>query len=390
MGKLLPIECGGFARGAVGEVDVAAVVEVELRNGAVRKHGHNILLRDVHTVERLRTFLFCEEVEAFRVRRPFVAVHPIVEIFRQHLRRLALSVVNGKAEAVRLIARHTLHAVGNVTAVGRIGRRTVPGFVLRRDVFRRSAFYRHDEEVGIGAGFGVRAAFGSVANLATVWREGIYGTAEREEQFFRARCEVAVGLALRVEHDEVGVESVGVVRPMAVEQTVRKVCLHGTFGTALDPRSIFLSVGSQFGTDACREGNVASVGRNHRGVNAQRIVRKLRALLVGKRVGKHLRLAVDRGDEIEPLAVLSPNGTAALAVGRDVFHRAAVGVHEVNVGSRLVLLQIGSAARVGKLLPVGRHADGVHAFHAVEVFYGERALLGTGGRGYACTKGCGE
>ncbi len=105
---------------------------------------------------------------------------PSIEVLGQVDGLPRLAVVQHQAEAVALVSRTLLGAVGDVLAIGRIERSRVAGGIVGGDVLRgdgrdarRSIVYRDDPEIVVGGcGFDLVVVRG-VANLLPVRREGV-------------------------------------------------------------------------------------------------------------------------------------------------------------------------------------------------------------------------
>src|SRR5579864_3971523 len=72
------------------------------------------------------------KIDSLRIRRPHERANPRVELFRQILLLPRLAVVQHQLEAVALVSRTLLGAVGDVAAIGRIERRRVAGRIFGR------------------------------------------------------------------------------------------------------------------------------------------------------------------------------------------------------------------------------------------------------------------
>src|ERR1019366_7330612 len=97
----------------------------------------------------------------------------MIEILRHILLLACLAVVEHQPEAVALVSRTMLGAVGDVLAIGRIERRRIAGGIVGGDVLCRSPVHRNDPEIVVGGrGFDLVVVRG-VANLLPVGREGV-------------------------------------------------------------------------------------------------------------------------------------------------------------------------------------------------------------------------
>src|ERR1700722_13330957 len=97
----------------------------------------------------------------------------MIEVLRQVLLLAGLAVIQHQAEAVALVSRTLLGAIGDVLAVGRIERGRVAGGIVGGDVLCRSAADRDNPEIVIGRGGFVLIVIRGVTNLLAVRREGI-------------------------------------------------------------------------------------------------------------------------------------------------------------------------------------------------------------------------
>src|SRR5579864_858063 len=84
------------------------------------------------------------EINPLRVFGPNKRSHPTIEVLSQILLLPRLAVVEHQAEAVALVSRTLLGAVGDVASIGRIERRRVAGRIIGGDVLRRPSADRDD------------------------------------------------------------------------------------------------------------------------------------------------------------------------------------------------------------------------------------------------------
>src|ERR1700722_7034657 len=117
----------------------------------------------------------------------------MIEVLRQVLLLAGLAVIQHQAEAVALVSRTLLGAIGDVLAVGRIERGRVAGGIVGGVFFCRPPADRDNPEIVIGRGGFVLIVIRGVTNLLAVRREGIVVlAAEREyRRVVVARREVA-------------------------------------------------------------------------------------------------------------------------------------------------------------------------------------------------------
>src|ERR1039457_2344555 len=97
----------------------------------------------------------------------------MIEALRYILLHARLAVVQYQAEAVALVSRTLLGAVGDVAAIGRIERRRVAGGIVGGDVLGRASADRDDPQVVIGGSRRILVVIRGVADLLAVGREGI-------------------------------------------------------------------------------------------------------------------------------------------------------------------------------------------------------------------------
>src|ERR1035441_9796687 len=137
------------------------------------------------------SFVLGGEIKLGGIRCPDEASDPVVKILREIFLLPRLAVVQHQPEAIALVSRTLLGAVGDVLAIGRIERRRVAGGIVGGDVLRldgrdarRSIIHiqRDDPEIVVGGGRGFDlVVVRGVANLLPVWREGVVVLpAERE------------------------------------------------------------------------------------------------------------------------------------------------------------------------------------------------------------------
>ena len=173
---------------------------------------------------------------------------------------------------------------------------------------------------------------GDEADFLAVGREVVGdAAAQHEDERVAAGSQVLVGLGLRVEEDEMVAAAVAVARPVAVEQFVGDMRLHGTLLLLLHTGLVGLGVGSEVGINLGGEGDIAAVGRHHRVVDAQFIVGQLLALAGSQVHTENLCRTILIIGITDTLAVLAPHGRAALAVLGEGTHVGAVCVHHVDV-----------------------------------------------------------
>src|ERR1035441_3312614 len=150
------------------------------------------------------SFVLGGEIKLGGIRCPDEASDPVVKILREIFLLPRLAGVQHQPEAIALVSRTLLGAVGDVLAIGRIERRRVAGGIVGGDVLRldgrdarRSIIHiqRDDPEIVVGGcGFDLVVVRG-VANLLPVRREGVVVlSAEREHgRIVVARREVVGG-----------------------------------------------------------------------------------------------------------------------------------------------------------------------------------------------------
>src|ERR1022692_2480802 len=107
----------------------------------------------------------------------------MIETLRYILLHARLAVVQHQAEAVALVSRTLLSAVGDVAVIGRIERRRVAGGIVGGNVLGGAAIDRNDPEIVIVRRRRVLVVIRGVANLLPVGREGVVVLpAEREHR----------------------------------------------------------------------------------------------------------------------------------------------------------------------------------------------------------------
>src|ERR1700722_11301 len=129
------------------------------------------------------TLFFRGKVNSFRISSPNIRTHPTIEILREILLLFRLAVVQHQAEAVALVSRTLLGAVGDVAAIGRIERRRVAGGSVGAAVLGlgqnlagrgvRRSVNRDDTQSVVGGSGLVLVMIRGVANLVPIGREGI-------------------------------------------------------------------------------------------------------------------------------------------------------------------------------------------------------------------------
>ena len=191
--------------------------------------------------------------------------------------------------------------------------------------------------------------------------------------------DVGVGILGYVVDDDVPELAVGVVCPVAEEELVGQVGLHGSLGLALVGFGVGLAVGpADGGPHLCGKGYEVAVGRNHGPIGAEGVVGELARLARLQVVGKHLQPVVGHGGIVELGSVGAPLGGEAL----DALQGLVV---DVERGLGGLALQVGRADVVGQL-PLGRHRGGGGILHPIQVGDGESPFLGVGACGHQCAK----
>ena len=127
----------------------------------------------------------------------------MIQVLCQILLLARLPVVQHQPEAVALVSRTLLGAVGDVAAIGRIERRRVAGGIVGGDVLglrqnlrgrgARRSIDRDNPQIVVGRSRRILVVIRGVANLLPVGREGIVILpAERKNRrIIVAGCEVA-------------------------------------------------------------------------------------------------------------------------------------------------------------------------------------------------------
>src|SRR5271166_487766 len=133
-------------------------------------------------VNRRLTVIFGGQIN-FVSSGPAKRSHPTIEILRKILLLARLAVVEHEAEAVALVSRTLLGAVGDVAAIGRIERRRVASGIVGGDVLGWPSADRDDPQIVVGRSRRILVVIRGVANLLPVRREGIVILpAEREHR----------------------------------------------------------------------------------------------------------------------------------------------------------------------------------------------------------------
>src|ERR1017187_11002475 len=97
----------------------------------------------------------------------------MIETLRYILPLACLAVVQHQAEAVALVSRTLLGAVGDVAAIGRIEWRRVAGGIVGGDVLRRASGDGDDPQIVVRRSRRILVVVRGVANLLPVGREGV-------------------------------------------------------------------------------------------------------------------------------------------------------------------------------------------------------------------------
>src|SRR3984893_12582514 len=126
-------------------------------------------------------FVLRAEIDRLGIGRPCKRSNPMVKVLRQILLLAGLAVVQHQAEAVALVSRTLLGAVGDVVTIGRIERCRVAGRIVGGDVLRRPPGDRDDPEIVVGGSGLIGIVIRGVADLLPLGRESVVVLpAERE------------------------------------------------------------------------------------------------------------------------------------------------------------------------------------------------------------------
>src|ERR1700686_2968393 len=107
----------------------------------------------------------------------------MIEVFGCISLLAGLAVVEHESEAVALVSRTLLGAVGDVAAIGRIERGRVAGGIIGSDVLGRASADRDDPQIVVGGSSFVLVVIRGVANLLPIRRKGVVVLpAEREHR----------------------------------------------------------------------------------------------------------------------------------------------------------------------------------------------------------------
>ena len=178
---LLTIESRWLACRTVSIIYHALIVEIKLRDSLACHYWRDGLSGYIKLVERLCALHLTQEENALAVWCPFVIIHPVVKHLCQDSRFLCSPVIDGKTEAIRLIARYLLQTVSDILAVGRIGWSTIPCLVFLRDADWLSPIHRNRPQVGISASLLMLIVVGDKTDFFTVWRKIIGNSATGHE-----------------------------------------------------------------------------------------------------------------------------------------------------------------------------------------------------------------
>ena len=254
---LLTIQSRWLACRTVSIIYHPLIVEIKLRDSLACHYWRNGLSGNVKLVEWLCTPYLTQEVDTLAVWCPFVIIHPVVKLLCQDSRFPCSTVVDGKTEAIRLIARHLLQTVSDILTVGRIGWSTIPCLVFLRDADRFSPIHRYRPQVGIGASLLMLIVVGDKTDLFAVWRKIIGDSATGHEyQRIITRSQIPVSLRLCIEKDEMTASAIAIARPMTIEQLVGNMRLHRSLLLFLHPGYVGLGISPQVGIHLGSKGDV--------------------------------------------------------------------------------------------------------------------------------------
>ena len=187
-----------------------------------------------------------------------------------------------------------------------------------------------------------------------------------------ARSYIGVGILADVVNNDVPELAVLVVGPVAVKQFVGNVCLQLVvlfqFVAFLVGRAVgIFHIGIHLGS----KGNQVVVGREHRALHTQGVMRYLCGLACGNIEPVNLCSSTLCRQVEQALAVVAPEGAVAGAVGS-----YCLAVH-INIVARSLCLQVAAAKSIGQFA-CSRKYRAVGRFNTIDIFYAECTLLSVG------------
>ena len=373
---LLAIESRWLACRAIGIIYHTLIVEIKLRDGLARQYRRDGFSGYIELVKRLSALYLTEEEDTLAVGSPFVIIYPVVKLLCQDGRLLCSPVVDSKTEAIRLITRYLLQAVSDILAVRRIGWSTIPSLVLLRDADRFSPIHRYRPQVGIGASLLMLIMIGYETDLLAVRRELIGdSTPNHEYKRIIARSQILVSLRLCIEKDKVIASAITIARPMTVEQLVGDMRLYRSLLLFLHPGLVSLGISSQVGIYFCGKGYVSLIRRDNWATDTQLIISYLFRLTGSQIHAKDLSRPFLIISKEDTLSILAPYGRTTLSILGKSLGVRAIRIHDVDVGARLLVLQVRRTGGIANRLTIRRKAHRRNALHPVQILDGKRPFL---------------
>ena len=357
----------------------------ELPDALAFEHAGDPARGQVHPAQGPMALLLHGEPERLPVRGPLEGVHPVVDGLREHPAGLQGPVVDRQPEAVRLATGADLQPVGDVAPIRRVLGILVRGRVVGGDAAGRVIPVQGDEEqVLVGAPGRYRVAVRGDADLPAIGAQGP-GLPEggmvlpaRSERFH---------LALEGRREELRVLEIAPLGPVAVEQGIRQVGLHGTQGQLLAQHLLFRAVGAGFGKHRGLEHHLVRTG-NHPGCLDPRLEgRDLAGLSATGVQSPELAAPLAVRQEVEGPAVPGPLGNRVrLAREGELPRRPARHLQHPELGAALRGPEVLAGHFEGQPRTVRTEGQVLQTLETVQVLDLEGALFG-GGEGQGQEQG---
>ena len=169
--------------------------------------------------------------------------------------------------------------------------------------------------------------------------------------------------------------AITIARPMTIEQLVGNMRLHRTLVLLLHPGYVGLGISPQVGIHLGCKGDVPLIGRDNRIIYTQLIISYLFCLAGSQIHAIDLSRSLLIIGKEDTLSILTPHGRTAFAILSKSLGMRAICIHDVDVGARLLVLQIRRAGGIADSLTIWRKAHRIYALHLVQILDGKRPFL---------------
>ena len=143
----------------------------------------------------------------------------------------------------------------------------------------------------------------------------------------------------------------------------------------LHPGLVSLGISSQVGIYFCGKGNVSLIRRDDRTTDTQLIISYLFRLAGSQIHAKDLSRPFLIISKEDTLPILAPYGRTALSILGKSLGVRAIRIHDVDIGARLLVLQVRRTGGIANRLTIRRKAHRRYALHPVQILDGKRPFL---------------